>query len=202
MKDHLSAGITLSIKNLFGITPTSLYAQDAPNENTTGYRGDILHNGKRPVPAGVPVELAIALRDKGWKCRVPRVVADLLGCRPIDLAVLDGIETNRGGEGPWAKGVEPIAPKLLFVGRNPVCTDAIGTALMGYDPLTPHFQFPFPGENHLLLANRAGVGVIDPKRIEVLGLALDKAIFPFNPKKVPLDYPTAYTRPRLWPALV
>ncbi len=197
MKDHLCAGMTLSIKNLFGITPTSLYGGDAPNENTTDYRGAMLHNGKRAVPAGVPAELAIKLRENTWKCRVPRITADLLGCRPVDLAVLDGIETNRGGEGPWAKGVEPLSPKLLFLGRNAVCTDAIGTVLMGYDPLADHFQWPYPGENHLQLLNKAGIGVIDPKRLETLGLAVDKAIFPFNPKKVPLDIPTAYARPHL-----
>ena len=202
MKDHLSSGITLSIKNLFGITPTSLYANDAVNENTTSYRGDILHNGKRPVPDGVPAELAVKPGENTWKYRVPRITADLLGCRPVDLAVIDGIETNRGGEGPWAKGVEPIAPKLLFVGRNAVCTDAIGTALMGYDPMAPHFQFPYPGENHLQLLHEAGIGVIDPKRIETLGLPLDQAIFPFNPKKMPLDLPTAYTRPLVRETLV
>ncbi len=201
MKDHLCAGITLSIKNLFGITPTSLYGGDAPNENTTDYRGAILHNGKRPVPAGIPAELPGMLRENSWKHRVPRVTADLLGCRPVDLAVVDGIETNRGGEGPWAKGVEPLAPKLLFVGRNAVCTDAIGTALMGYDPLADHFQWPYPGENHLRLLNQAGIGVIDPKRIETVGLPLDQAIFPFNPKKIPLDIPTAYARPTQRPSL-
>ena len=127
-----------------------------------------------------------------YKYRVPRVTADLLGARPVDLAIVDGVETNRGGEGPWAKGVEPLAPKLLVVGRNAVCTDAICTALQGYDPQAPHFQFPFPGENHLRLLSSVGVGCIDPKRIEVRGLSVEKAIFPFNPTKLPLDTPTAF----------
>ena len=39
LKDHLRAGVTLSIKNLFGMTPTSLYGHDAPNENSLSYRG-------------------------------------------------------------------------------------------------------------------------------------------------------------------
>jgi uncharacterized protein (DUF362 family) len=194
LKDHLSAGVTMSVKNLFGITPTSLYANDAPKENTISYRGDILHNGKRRVPAGVPGEID-PHAPLDWQRRVPRITADCLGARPVDLAVVDGIETNRGGEGPWAKGVEPIQPKLLFVGRNAVCTDAICTAAMGYDPQAGHAQFPFPGDNHLRLLAQVGVGTIDPKRIEVCGLPLEKAIYPFNPKRLPLDYPTAmYSR--------
>jgi uncharacterized protein (DUF362 family) len=190
-KDHICAGVTMSVKNLFGITPTSLYGSDAPNENSLTARGDVLHNGKKQVPSGVPAEVDHKLPAQ-WKHRVPRITADALGARPVDLAIVDGIETNRGGEGPWCKGVEPIQPKLFFVGRNAVCTDAVCTAAMDYDPQAPHGQFPFPGDNHLLLLSQVGVGAIDPQRIEVLGLPLAKAIFPFNPKRLPLDIPKAY----------
>jgi hypothetical protein len=86
---------------------------------------------------------------------------------------------------------------VLVVGKNAVCTDAICTAIMGYDPLADHFQFPFRGENHLKLLNHVGVGEIDPKRIEVRGIKLADAVFPFNPNKVPLDMPGAYLRVRL-----
>lgn len=190
MKDHLSAGITLGAKNMFGITPTSLYGGDAPNEKSLSYRGPVLHNGERDVPAGVPAAVG-KLAVKDWKRRVPRVVADLVGARPIDLVVVDGIEANRGGEGPWCNGVEPLQPKLLMVGRNTVCTDAVGTAVMGYDPLGDHFAWPFPGDNHMKLLASVGVGTLDPKKIEVLGLTIEEAKFPFNPKHLPLDYPTA-----------
>ena len=49
---------------------------------------------------------------------MPRATADLFGARPVDLCLVDGIETNRGGEGPWIQGVEPIKPSLLFAGRK------------------------------------------------------------------------------------
>lgn len=191
LKDHGSAGVTMAVKNLFGIAPTSLYGNDAPNETSLSNRGDILHNGKRQVPDGVPAEIDHKL-PAHWKYRVPRVTADLFGCRPVDLAVVDGIETNRGGEGPWCAHVAPMQPGLLFVGRNAVCTDAICTAAMGYDPQAPHWQFPFPGDNHLLLLAQVGQGAIDPERIEVRGLSLRKALHPFNPKRIPLDMPTTY----------
>ena len=191
LKDHLSAGVTLAVKNLFGIAPTSLYGNDAPNENTLSYRGDILHNAKRPVPDGVPAERDHRLPPL-WKHRVARITADLFGIRPVDLAILDGIETNRGGEGPWAEHVEPLRPGLLLAGRNAVCTDAVATAVMGYDPQAGHGKFPFPGDNHLRLLAQVGLGTIDPKRIEVRGLSIEQALFPFNPKRIPLDVPTAW----------
>jgi uncharacterized protein (DUF362 family) len=191
LKEHLCAGVTLSIKNLFGITPVSLYGNDAPNENSESYRANMLHNGKIPVPAGVPKEISENV-PKLWKYRVPRVTADCLGARPIDLAVIDGIETNRAGEGPWAKKTAPVQPGLLLAGFNPLCTDAIAASAMGFDPLAEHFQFPFRGENHLRLLSSVGVGEIDPKKIEVRGLPLKEALFPFNPKHEELEDPGAY----------
>lgn len=190
MKDHLSAGVTLAVKNLFGMPPTSLYGGDAPNEESLSYRGPVLHNGTRAVPLGVPQPVS-KIAENDWKRRVPRVVADILGSRPIDLAIIDGIETNSGGEGPWASGAKPLQPRLLIVGRNAVCTDAIATAVMGYNPQAEHFAWPFPGENHLRLLASVGVGAIDPKRIETRGLSVEEASFPFNPKKRKLEIPTA-----------
>ncbi len=181
MKDHANAGITLAVKNLFGIAPTSLYGADAPNEDSVTARAPF-HNGGKPLPDGVPAE-----RDHGlpnhWSVRVPRITTDIFGCRPIDLAIIDGVQTNRGGEGPWIKGVQPLAPKLLLVGRNAVCTDAVSAATMGYDPTAGHREFPFMGENHLALSARVGIGTNDLARIEALGLPLDEAVFPFNPDR-------------------
>ena len=152
----------------------------------------MLHNGTVAVPAGVPKQISQHVPVQ-WKYRVPRVTADCLGARPIDLAVIDGIETCRAGEGPWAAQTQPIQPGLLLVGCNPLCTDAIATAAMGYDPLAGHFEFPFPSENHLRLLHSVGVGEIDPKKIEVRGLALKEAVYPFNPKHEELrSFPTAY----------
>jgi uncharacterized protein (DUF362 family) len=192
LKDHAQAGVTMGAKNLFGIAPTSLYGGDAPNENTTHYRGPVLHDGSKKVPAGVPAELDHGIAVKDWGRRVPRVTADMNGIRPIDLVIVDGILTNRGGEGPWIKGVEALDPKVILAGRNVVCTDAICTAVMGYDPLADHFTFPFQSENHLKLLAQVGLGASDPKRIEVRGLSVKEALFPFNPKRLKIEQPVAW----------
>lgn len=177
LKNHRNAGVTLSMKNNFGITPTSLYGQAELNENSTENRG-VFHNGRYRPPAGVPQELdPSSPRRPGH--RVPRHTVDAVGVRPIDLAIIDGIETVSGGEGPWHE-LQPLAPHLLIAGRNPVCTDAIATAAMGYDPLGARATGPFIGDNHLALAAALGLGTNDPARIEVRGLALDEARFPFR----------------------
>jgi len=179
MKDHEVAGVTLSVKNLFGITPTALYGDDAPNEDSVEARVKPLHMNQRPLPSGVPAQLG-ANPPNNAGSRVPRIVADLLGARPVDLAIIDGVDTQKGGEGFWNDGIRPVQPKLLMAGRNAVCTDAVCAAAMGYDPTADHGHFPFPGENHLKWAAEAGVGTNDPARIEIAGLSLKEARFPFR----------------------
>lgn len=188
LKDHANAGITMSVKNLFGIAPTSIYGdhvdgagKPAINEESITPRGDTFHRGIRRPPGGAPQELD-PTSSRSWRQRVPRITADLFGARPVDLCLVDGIETNRGGEGPWIKGAEPIQPHLLFAGRNGVCTDAICAAAMGYDPAADHEEFPFMGENHLALLADKGIGTNVVSEIEVRGLPLKEALHPFNPE--------------------
>jgi uncharacterized protein (DUF362 family) len=195
LKDHANAGITVSVKNLFGIAPTSIYGDNfdgagkpSVNEESITARGDTFHRGTRQPPAGAPQELD-PKSSRLWSHRVPCITSDLFGARPVDLCLVDGIETNRGGEGPWIKGVQPIQPHLLFAGRNGVCTDAICAAAMGYDPTADHEEFPFMGENHLALLADRGIGTNVVKEIEVCGLALKNAIHPFNPTRRQVGLP-------------
>jgi hypothetical protein len=195
LKDHANAGVTMSVKNLFGIAPTSIYGDNydgagkpAVDETCVSARGDTLHKGARQPPAGVPQEIDPA-SPRHWSHRVPRATADLFGARPVDLCLVDGIETNRGGEGPWIQGVQPIKPDLLFAGLNGVCTDAVCTAAMGYNPEADHKQFPFMGDNHLALLADKGVGTNVVNQIEVRGLPLAEAIYPFNPRRLEVGEP-------------
>jgi hypothetical protein len=50
LKNHVSAGITGGMKNLFGVPPSSLYGDDLknePDENASGYRNQSMHNCTR-----------------------------------------------------------------------------------------------------------------------------------------------------------
>jgi uncharacterized protein (DUF362 family) len=177
LKNHATAGVTLSMKNNFGITPTALYSQHADDEESTRARVDVFHKGAVRPADGVPQELAKTPRQPSH--RVPRHTIDAVGIRPIDLAIIDGIETVSGGEGPWLK-LARQAPGLLIAGRNAVCTDAIATAVMGYDPTAANGTGPFPGANHLAVAAALGVGTNNPGEIEVRGLSLQAAQHPFR----------------------
>jgi uncharacterized protein (DUF362 family) len=179
LKNHVTAGVTLATKNNFGVTPTALYGQPEHNEQTTNARGEIIHNGAAGPAAGAPQELD-PKSPRLTTYRVPRHTVDSIGIRPIHLSVIDGIETVSGGEGPWCPSLALQKPKLLIAGRNAICTDAVATAAMGYNPMAARATETFPGDNHLALAAALGLGTIDPREIEVLGLPLKDAVHPFK----------------------
>lgn len=188
LKNHWIAGVTMSMKNNFGDTPCSLYGGDcgpSGNEHPTKERGQVLHNGTTKAPSGVDAELhPDTPREPGY--RVPRILVDQVGIRPVDLAIVDGVETVRGGEGPWLPGgVERMTPGVILVGRNPVCTDAVGMAVMGYDPRADRGQPPFVrGDNSLKIAESVGIGTTDLKRIEVVGAPIKDVRIDFGPGPV------------------
>ncbi len=191
MKNHEEMGVTMSIKNMFGITPTAVY----------GGRERVFHYGQVQAPSGVPAELdPKSIRYEGW--RLPRILVDIIGARPIDLAILDGIVSTAGGEGPWVLGAKPIHPGLLVVGHNCVNTDAVAVSTMGYNPRAGRNEAPYrlykgpkshppeqlapPGEkfqyadNMMLLAEAVGIGSADLDRIDVRGVPIEDAIFDFE----------------------
>ncbi len=161
--------------------PNALYCDQAPNERATSGRGPLHQRHSYRGNGLMPGELKTDLADSPF-LRVPRIVADICEARPIHLSVIDGIVSMKGGEGPWAPNVGLITPGLLIVGLNPVSTDAVGTALMGYkDPRALKGVAPFTHcDNHLLLAEQRGLGVLDPMNIEVVGAPIGEAVYPFE----------------------
>jgi uncharacterized protein (DUF362 family) len=181
MKEHATTGITLSLKNHFGSVPCTIYGDgagiDEPSPWPVGGR-TMLHDGKRQ-PAGIRENDPKSPRSGGW--RVPRIIAEICAARPIDLAVIDGIESMTRGEGPWVSGCGRISPGLLVAGLNPVCTDAVATALMGFDPMAERATAPFERcDSHLRLAEDLGLGTRDLNRIDVVGTPIAQARRPFR----------------------
>lgn len=180
MKNHATAGVTLSMKNLFGITPNSIYGDD-PGENAEKGRGKQLHYSRGFSAEGEKEGFS----DQNDHFRVPYIVTDINDARPIDLAIVDGISTISGGEGPWNRrggNLRLEKAGVIIAGLNPVSTDAAATAVMGYsNPLANHrSSAPFNRcINHILAAHQAGVGTGDLSQVEISGLSIEEAKHPF-----------------------
>ncbi|MGH9407799.1 MAG: DUF362 domain-containing protein [Terriglobia bacterium] len=183
LKEHATAGVTLSMKNSFGITPATIYGTaagiDEPGRVVKGSRM-MLHSGNRQPPKSSLAEKnPSSPRSPGY--RVPRVTADLAAARPIQLAVIDGISTVAGGEGPWIRSCRPVHAGLLIAGTNCVATDAVATALMGFDPMAERGTAPFERcDSTLKLAESLNLGTRDLNRIEVIGPPIRQARVDFR----------------------
>ena len=97
--------------------------------------------------------------------RLMRVFVTVNQAFPQSFQIIDGIVgTNHGMSG------EPKEAGLVMAGTNSIATDAVGMKVMGFDPQadfgTPPF---FIAENHLLLAEKAGLGTTNLDEIEVVG---------------------------------
>jgi uncharacterized protein (DUF362 family) len=183
LKNHLTAGVTLAMKNMFGITPNSLYGDEAGSEDATAGR-ECLHTSRGHEKIKPPgLKSGITSADPTW--RVPRIVVDICAARPIHLAIIDGITAMSGGEGPWCSDAGPIKltmPGVIIAGLNPVSADAVATAVMGYkNPRATRGVKPFGFcDNHLLMAEQAGLGIADLAQIDLRGVPIEKARYPYG----------------------
>jgi len=160
MKCHANAGVTHSMKNLVGLVPAAMYALSPDH-----WWRSALHGA-----------------DSG-RARLPRVIVDLNRARPIQLAVIDGVMTGEAGEVPRDNNsFKPVQPGVLLAGKNAVSTDAVATAVMGFDPTADYPNPPFlRGDNHLNLAHSVGLGTNRLEEIQVVGPAIQDVRYPFRP---------------------
>jgi uncharacterized protein (DUF362 family) len=180
LKESPAAGVTLAIKNLFGCLPVTIYGEGStekePSKWPRGGRG-ILHIGNRQ-PSGWVEKDRTTPREAGY--RIPRIIVDVAKARPIHFSVIDGIETITRGPTP-RRDTKHLKPGLLIAGTNCVNTDAVCTALMGYDPMSDRGTPPFENrDNTMRLAEDAGLGTRDLRKIEVVGERIADSVFDFR----------------------
>ncbi len=160
MKCHHLLGITQSMKNLVGLAPFKFYELKKGDGYRTGFHGKETETGTR----------------------LPRVVMDLNRARPVNLSLIDGIKTVEGSEGPWNQNLRAKSPGVLIGGKNPVSTDAVAVAAMGFDPTADYPKPPFlRADNHLNIAYQLGLGSNRLDDIDILGADLDDVKMEFEP---------------------
>lgn len=88
-------------------------------------------------------------------------IADLASVLKPSLTVIDGIIA---GEGHETSG-NPVEMNLVIAGTDPVAVDAVGAAVMGILPTDVE---------HLVLAEKKGLGTCDLEHISVLGEPIER----------------------------
>jgi uncharacterized protein (DUF362 family) len=138
------------------------------------------HQGTRAPSKSAPGELNFgANHDPGY--RMPRVISDLVAAMPIHLAIIDGIESIAGAELPRGTQTRAVKPGVILAGLNPVCTDAVASAVMGYNPRASKGEPGFRHcDNQLVLAEQRNLGSTDLERIPVHGVSIERAMYRYD----------------------
>ena len=186
LKEHAATGVTLSMKNVYGTTPITIYGQDAgvdePSIRPHGGRGNVMHFASRPPSKSAPQQIDLTMpKDAGF--RLPRIIAELNSARVVNLAVIEGIKTATGCETNYGNPSRPQAavnPGVIIAGTNAVATDAVGMAVMGFDPLAEKGKVPFARcDSTLAFGEQLGVGIRDLKKNEILGVPISEVVFSY-----------------------
>jgi uncharacterized protein (DUF362 family) len=104
--------------------------------------------------------------------QIHKTLVDLLAIQkeihPGIFAVTDG---TFAGDGPGPRAMRPHVKNLILASNDMVAIDAVSAKLMGFDPLSLEF---------IRLAHERGLGVGDPREIEVVGLDISNINFGFT----------------------
>ncbi len=92
---------------------------------------------------------------------IHETLVDLLAIQkeihPGIFAIMDG---TTAGNGAGPRLMEPVVKNVILASADQVAIDAVAARLMGFDPL---------GIKYIRLAHEAGLGVGDPRQIELVG---------------------------------
>jgi uncharacterized protein (DUF362 family) len=104
--------------------------------------------------------------------QIHKTLVDLLAIQqeihPGIFAVTDG---TFAGDGPGPRAMRPHVKNLILASSDMVAIDAVSAKLMGFDPMSLEF---------IRLAHERGLGVGDPREIEVVGLDITNINFGFT----------------------
>jgi len=159
MKNHTAAGVTLGLKNMFGMTPMN---------PIMGFTKGSFHGGvpEEELVRSTPQDKLAREYAREFLRRRPsghsndklaRAIVDHNLIFPSSLVVIDGV-IGMEGQGPWSG--DAIQSNVLMAGYDLVATDVVGARLMGYVPEEiPLFHY----------AVQAGLGELDFGGIELVG---------------------------------
>jgi len=185
LKEHAGTGVTLSMKNVYGTTPVTIYGEgagvDEPSIRPHGGRGGVFHFARRLPSKSAPQQMDMSLpKEQGF--RLPRIIAELCSARPVHLAIIDGVKSATGAETNYGSRPQAaVNPGVLIAGTNCVATDAVAMSVMGFDPMAVRGATPFPNSDSMLqLGESLGIGWRDLSKNEIVGVPISQVVFSYS----------------------
>jgi uncharacterized protein (DUF362 family) len=162
LKLHGTA-VSFCLKNWgLGIPPAKYYGFDKSGSSKKGLEGSL------------PIHRRGGAQIMGQEVAVAKVIVDVCKTLPPHLAIVDGITVVH-----YAKSTNRVHGKtkiertnLMIVGTDIVAVDAVTSRIVGINP---------EKVLHIKLAAEQNLGIIDPSKIEVRGVPIEKVQIKCNP---------------------
>jgi len=171
MKTHACTGVTLGLKNMFGMTPMNpIMGFSKASFHGEVPEAELVESTPRSSLAREYAAEFLKGRPSGHSNdKLIRAIVDHNLVFPSSLVVVDGVIAMEG-QGPWSG--DPIKANLLVAGYDLVATDAVAAQLMGYDAPEEMPLFRYTAQ--------AGLGDPDIKSVELVGEAFEGLSVAFN----------------------
>lgn len=92
---------------------------------------------------------------------IHRTLVDLLAIqKEIHTGIFAVMDSTTAGNGPGPRTMEPVVKNYILAGADQVAIDAVSSKMMGFDPM---------GIEYISVAHQDGLGIGDPRDIEIVG---------------------------------
>jgi uncharacterized protein (DUF362 family) len=103
---------------------------------------------------------------------IHETLVDLLAIqKEIHTGIFTVMDGTLCGNGPGPRTMIPVEKGLMLAGSDSVAIDAVAARLMGFDPMTI---------DYIRLAHEDGLGIGDPRQIDIVGEDISEMNFQFS----------------------
>jgi uncharacterized protein (DUF362 family) len=177
--EEVAKPLAATLIDLNGFHPYSGFASAPVGEGAFIY--DAFHFN--PILEEIDAFVSVAKMKCHFECGVTHSMKNLIGLVPVMEYRLDGTHWWRSALHGQADEIKTRLPRVIL-DLNPVATDTVATAAMGFDPTVEPPAPPFlRGDNYLNLAHQLGLGTNRLEEIEVVGASIDEVLYEFEPSR-------------------
>jgi uncharacterized protein (DUF362 family) len=173
LKVHHLAVVSLCLKNWgIGLPPGKYYGMDKGSGCfREGLLGPLPIHGASLGPMGVEDRVF----QEGQEVAASRVIVDVCGARGFDLGIIEGltvVDYDNIQSGP-KRTYRLRRNNIMLASLDMATVDAVGARILGFDPQKIL---------HIRWAEKAGLGISDLERIEIVGEKIEDVEMRSNPR--------------------
>ena len=185
LKEHAATGVTLSMKNVYGATPITIYGEgagvDEPSIRPHGGRGGVFHFASRVPSKSAPQQKDMTLAQGRRLQASAHRSRNLRGAAgPPGDHRRHSVRHRRGDQLRGSRPQAAVNPGVLIAGTNCVATDAVAMAVMGFDPMADRGTPRSPTPTACCASVKTWESACATPKNEIVGTPISEVVFSYS----------------------